>query len=340
MKPHKSVTPEPYMRLSGTRPLTLRPDSNFLMIGERTNVTGSRKFARLDQRREIRGGRRDRPLSRSMAAPTSSTSTWTRPCSTAKPSMTKFLRLIAGEHDVAAVPVMVDSSKWSVIEAGLKTLQGKAIVNSISLKDGEAEFLRRAKLCRWYGTAVVVMAFDEQGQAVDGRRQSPHLPAGLQAAHREKSASRPKTSSSTRTSSPSPPASRSTTTTRSISSSRSRGSKLLARAFTFPAASRTFRFRSAATTSSAKRSTRCFLYHAIQAGLDMGIVNAGQLAVYEDIEPKLKELVEDVILNRRPDATERLVNTPKPSKGRAAPPPKPTKPGAMSRSKSGSSTRS
>ncbi len=166
VRPHKIAHVEPLLRLSGTRPLTLRPENNFLMIGERTNVTGSRKFARLVKeeqyedaieiaRGQIEGGANvidinmDEGLLDSEAV------------------MTKYLRLIAGENDIAAVPVMVDSSKWSVLETGLQAVQGKSIVNSISMKDGEPEFLRRARLCRRYGAAVVVMAFDEQGQAAD-----------------------------------------------------------------------------------------------------------------------------------------------------------------------------
>src|SRR5215218_1766295 len=220
--------------------------------------------------------------------------------------MTKFLRLIADENDVAAVPVMVDSSKWSVLEAGLKTLQGKSIVNSISLKDGEAEFLRRAKLCHWYGTAVVVMAFDEQGQAVEvvdkvrickraydlltqklgfpgediifdpniltvatGMEEHNNYAVDFINAIPQIKAACPGVH---------------------ISGGVSNVS---------------FSFRGNEVVREAVNAV--FLYHAIKAGLDMGIVNAGQLAVYEEIEPRLKELVEDVILNRRPDATERLV---------------------------------
>ena len=132
--------------------------------------------------------------------------------------MTKFLNLIAAEPEIARVPIMIDSSKWSVLEAGLKCLQGKGIVNSLSLKDGEAEFLRRARLVRRYGAAAVVMAFDEQGQAADRDAQGPHLHARLPAACRPARLPARRTSSSTPTSSPSPPASRSTTTTPSISS--------------------------------------------------------------------------------------------------------------------------
>ena len=183
------------------------------MIGERTNVTGSRKFARLvkDEKYEeaveialqqVVGGANVVDVNMDEAL------------LDGEAVMTKFLRLIADEHEVAAVPVMVDSSKWSVIEAGLKTLQGKPIVNSISLKDGEEEFLRRATLCRWYGTAVVVMAFDEQGQAVEVDDKVRICRRAYRTAHAKRSAFRPRTSSSTRTFSRWPPASKSTTTTR------------------------------------------------------------------------------------------------------------------------------
>ncbi|MCG8450490.1 MAG: homocysteine S-methyltransferase family protein, partial [Pirellulales bacterium] len=164
VRPHQRTTVAPRLRLSGTQPFELRPESNLMMIGERTNVTGSRKFARLIKeenfdesleiaRSQIEGGANVIDINMDEGLLDS------------EAMMTKYLRLIAGEHDIAAVPVMVDSSKWSVLEAGLQAIQGKPIVNSISLKDGEAEFLRRAKLCRQYGAAIVVMAFDEEGQA-------------------------------------------------------------------------------------------------------------------------------------------------------------------------------
>ncbi len=164
VKPRRPPTVEPWLRLSGTLPLTLRPESNFLMVGERTNVTGSRKFARLIReqdyeeaveiaRGQVNGGANVIDINMDEGLLDS------------EAEMQTYLRLIAGENDVAQVPVMVDSSKWSVIEAGLKCLQGKGVVNSISLKEGEAEFLRLGRLIRKYGAAVVVMAFDEQGQA-------------------------------------------------------------------------------------------------------------------------------------------------------------------------------
>lgn len=163
-KPHRLAVVEPWTRLSGTLPLTLRPDANFTMVGERTNVTGSRKFARLVRdhhfeeavevaREQVQNGASILDVNMDDAL------------LDGEAAMTRFLHLIAGETDINSVPVMIDSSRWSVLEAGLRCLQGKGIVNSISLKDGEAEFVRRARLCRQYGAAVVVMAFDEEGQA-------------------------------------------------------------------------------------------------------------------------------------------------------------------------------
>jgi 5-methyltetrahydrofolate--homocysteine methyltransferase len=304
-KPHKKTAVASYLRLSGTRPLTLRPESNFLMIGERTNVTGSRKFMRLIKdekyeeaveiaRSQVEGGANVIDVNMDEAL------------LDGEAVMAKFLRLIAGEHDVAAVPTMVDSSKWSVIDAGVKTLQGKPIVNSISLKDGEDEFLRRARLCRWYGTAVVVMAFDEAGQAVEVEDKvricrrayelltqqigfppediifDPNILTVATGIEEHNNYAVNFIESIPRIKSACPGA--------HISGGVSNIS---------------FSFRGNDVVREAMHAV--FLYHAVQAGLDMGIVNAGQLAVYEEIEPQLKELVEDVILNRRPDATERLI---------------------------------
>jgi 5-methyltetrahydrofolate--homocysteine methyltransferase len=317
MKPHKRTTPAPYMRLSGTRPLTLFPDSNFLMIGERTNVTGSKKFARLIKeekyeeavevaRSQVDGGANVIDINMDEAL------------LDGEAVMTKYLRLIAGEHDVGAVPVMVDSSKWSVIEAGLKALQGKPIVNSISLKDGEQEFLRRAKLCRRYGTAVVVMAFDEQGQAAEVADKvricqrafklltekvgfepqdiifDPNILTVATGMEEHNNYAVNFIDSIAKIKAACPGA--------HISGGVSNVS---------------FSFRGNDAVREAVNAV--FLYHAIKAGLDMGIVNAGQLAVYEEIEPHLRELVEDVILNRRPDATERLVGHAETIKGQGGP---------------------
>jgi 5-methyltetrahydrofolate--homocysteine methyltransferase len=316
VKPHKRIEPPARLRLSGTRPLELRPDSNFLMIGERTNVTGSRKFARLIKeekyedaveiaRSQVDGGANVIDVNMDEAL------------LDGEAVMTKYLRLIAGEHDVAAVPVMVDSSKWSVIEAGLKTLQGKPIVNSISLKDGEEEFLRRAQLCRWYGAAVVVMAFDEQGQAVA-------LEDKVRICRRAYELLTKKTGL--------PPEDiifdpNILTVATGIEEHNNYAVDYIESIAQIKAAcpgvhisggvsNVSFSFRGNDAVREAIHAV--FLYHAIRAGLDMGIVNAGQLAVYEEIEPHLKELVEDVILNRRPDATERLVDYAETIKGQGS----------------------
>jgi 5-methyltetrahydrofolate--homocysteine methyltransferase len=305
IKPHRKTSVAPYMRLSGTRPLVLRPDSNFMMIGERTNVTGSKKFARLIKeekyeeaveiaRGQVEGGANVIDVNMDEAL------------LDGEAVMTRFLRLIAGEHDVAAVPVMVDSSKWSVLEAGLKSLQGKPIVNSISLKDGESEFLRRARLCRWYGAAVVVMAFDEQGQAVtvDDKlricKRAYKLLTEEIGFPAEDIIFDPNI----------------LTVATGIEEHNNYAVNFIESIRLIKAvcpgvhvsggvSNVSFSFRGNDRVREAIHAV--FLYHAIRAGLDMGIVNAGQLAVYDDIEPKLKELVEDVILNCRPDATERLV---------------------------------
>ncbi|MCA9171723.1 MAG: homocysteine S-methyltransferase family protein, partial [Planctomycetales bacterium] len=166
VKPHARHAVEPYTRLSGTLPLTLRPDANFMMIGERTNVTGSRAFARLIRNDEFEPAvevARQQVLNGASVIDINMDDALLD----GEAAMTRFLNLIAGEPEISPVPVMIDSSKWSIIEAGLKCIQGKGIVNSISLKDGEADFLAKAKLIRRYGAAVVVMAFDEQGQATE-----------------------------------------------------------------------------------------------------------------------------------------------------------------------------
>ncbi len=305
-KPHRRSAVEPWTRLSGTEPLTMRPDSNFLMIGERTNVTGSRKFATL-----IRDDKFEEAIEVARQQVQNGASVLDVNMDDAlldgEASMTRFLRLIAGETDISVVPVMIDSSKWSVIEAGLRCVQGKAIVNSISLKDGEEEFLRKAKLVRRYGAAVVVMAFDEQGQATEvadkvricrrvfdlltqrvgfppediifdpniltvatGIKEHDNYAINFIEAIREIKRACPGTK---------------------ISGGISNIS---------------FSFRGNDVIREAMHTA--FLYHAILAGLDMGIVNAGQLAIYEAVPKELLERVEDVLLNRRSDSTERLVD--------------------------------
>ena len=305
LQPHPKSVVEPYTRLSGTQPLTLRPDSNFLMIGERTNVTGSKAFARLIReekfaeavevaRQQVEGGaavidiNMDADLLDSEAA------------------MTKFLNLIGGEPDIAKVPVMIDSSKWSVIEAGLKCLQGKAIVNSISLKDGEDEFLRRARLVRCYGAAVVVMAFDEQGQAVEVddkvricqrvyRLLTEELGFPAEDIIFDPNILTVATGMEEHNN----------YAVNFIAATRLIKRKCPGAKVSGGVSNISFSFRGNDAVREAMHAA--FLYHAIRAGLDMGIVNAGQLEVYEEIPKPLLERVEDVLLNRRPDATERLI---------------------------------
>ena len=297
---------EPLTRLSGLEPLVLRPDSNFTMIGERTNVTGSKKFAKLvlnDRfeeavgvaRGQVEGGANilDVNMDEAMLD--------------GEAAMTRFLNLLAAESDVCRVPIMVDSSKWSVIEAGLRCVQGKGIVNSISLKEGEEQFLHYARLVRRYGAAVVVMAFDEQGQAttVEDKVRICRRAYKLLV---EKVGMPPTDiifdpnilTVATGIEEHSRYAINFIEAVRQIK-------QICPGAKTSGGVSNiSFSFRGNDVVREAMHAA--FLYHAIRAGLDMGIVNAGQLAVYEDIPRDLLERVEDVLFDRRPDATERLVD--------------------------------
>jgi 5-methyltetrahydrofolate--homocysteine methyltransferase len=296
---------EPNLRLSGLDALTVRSNSNFLNIGERTNVAGSPKFAQLIKagdyeaaltvaRQQVENGAQvidvcmDEGMIDGVAA------------------MTRFLNLIASEPDICRVPVMVDSSKWEVIEAGLKCLQGKGIVNSISLKEGEDKFLHQAKLVRRYGAAVVVMAFDERGQADTFERRI----AVCQRAYDllvAKAGFPPEDiifdpnvlTVGTGMEEHANYALDFIRATKWIK-------EHLPRAKVSGGISNvSFSFRGNNLVREAMHTA--FLYHAIQAGLDMGIVNAGQLAVYDEVPKDLLALVEDVLLNRRPEATERLI---------------------------------
>jgi len=296
---------QPFTVLSGLEPLTIRPDSNFQMIGERTNVTGSVKFARLIKAgnwagaaqvaaEQVRGGANivDVNMDEGMLD--------------SERAMTTFLNYIATEPEVARVPVMVDSSKWSVIEAGLKCIQGKGVVNSISLKEGEADFLAKARAIHHYGAAVVVMAFDETGQAdtIDRKVQICERAFTLLT---EKAGYDPSDiifdpnilAIATGLEEHNDYAINFIEAVRLIKA-RCPGVKISG-----GVSNLSFSFRGNDTVREAMHSA--FLFHAIQAGMDMGIVNAGQLVVYEDIPKDLLEHVEDVIFNRRPDATERLV---------------------------------
>ncbi len=305
LRPREVPEPRPYACYSGLEALVLRPDSNFMMIGERTNVSGSRRFARLVReekleeavrvaRQQVEGGANVIDVNMDdglLDGPR---------------VMPQFLNLVAAEPDVARVPVMIDSSKWSILEAGLKCMQGKSIVNSISLKEGEEEFLRHAKLVRRYGAACVVMMFDEEGQAVTVERK---VEIARRAYHllTEKVGMRPQDiifdpnilAVGTGIEEHNRYAVSFLEATRQI--------KRL-----FPdvrisggVSNISFSFRGNEPVRRAMHAA--FLYHAIRAGLDMAIVNAGQLDVYEEVPKELLERVEDVLLDRRPDATERLV---------------------------------
>jgi 5-methyltetrahydrofolate--homocysteine methyltransferase len=297
---------DPYLRLSGLESLTVRPESNFVNIGERTNVTGSPVFAKLVlagdfekavsvARQQVEGGAQiiDVNMDEGMLD--------------SKAAMEKFLRLIAGESDIARVPVMVDSSKWEIIEAGLKCLQGKGIVNSVSLKEGEQKFIVQAKLIRRYGAAVVVMAFDERGQA-DTLERKIEVCARSYRILVEQVGFAPQdiifdpniltvgTGIEEHNS----------YAVNFIAATRWIKQNLPLAKVSGGVSNISFSFRGNNPVREAMHSA--FLYHAIKAGMDMGIVNPGMLAVYEEIPKDLLELVEDVLLNRRPDATERLVS--------------------------------
>ncbi len=303
--PHQPPHVEPWTRLSGTKATTLRPDANFLMIGERTNVMGSRRFARL-----IRNGEFEAAVDVARQQVQNGASIIDINMDDAlldgEQAMTTYLNLIAGEADINAVPVMIDSSKWSVIEAGLKCLQGKGIVNSISLKDGEETFLERAKLIRRYGAAVVVMAFDEQGQAVETDDKVRICKRAFQLLT-DKVGLPPEDiifdpnilTVATGMEEHDNYAVTFIEATRRIKIE-CPGSKISGGVSNI-----SFSFRGNDVVREAMHSA--FLYHAVQAGMDMGIVNAGQLAIYQDIPKRLLDHVEDVLLNRRPDATERLL---------------------------------
>ena len=250
--------------------------------------------------------------------------------------MTTFLKRIAAEPDIARVPVMIDSSKWSVIEAGLKCVSGKPIVNSISMKEGEGPFLELARKCRAYGAAVVVMAFDEHGQADSAERKV----AICERAYALLSRTGPSrtTSSSTPTFSRSPPASTSIAVMRSTSSRPPRDPRPLPGRphLRRPVEPQLLVPRQRAGPA---RDAQRVPYHAIPAGMDMGIVNAGQLDVYDAIDPELREAVEDVILDRRDDATERLVTLAEKFRGTDVRRKKPPRNGARCRSANGCPTR-
>ena len=306
---------EKKLRLSGLEALNIGEDSLFVNVGERANVTGSKMFARL-----IINGEYDKALEVAKAQVENGAQiidiNMDEAMLDSEAAMVKFLNLIASEPDIAKVPVMIDSSKWSVIEAGLKCVQGKSIVNSISMKEGEAEFIERARLCRRYGAAAVVMAFDEQGQADTQARKieictrsykllteqigfpaediifDPNIFAVATGIEEHNNYA-----------------------VDFIEATRIIKQNLPYAKVSGGVSNVSFSFRGNEPVREAIHTA--FLYHAIHAGMDMGIVNAGQLGVYAEIPKDLLERVEDVLLNRRPDATERLVEFAESFKGAA-----------------------
>jgi 5-methyltetrahydrofolate--homocysteine methyltransferase len=295
----------PACRLSGLEPFNISADSLFVNVGERTNVTGSAKFKNL-----IKNGDYDTALDVAREQVENGAQivdvNMDEGMLDASVEMDRFLKLIASEPDIAKVPIMVDSSQWEVIETGLKCLQGKGIVNSISLKEGEDKFLHQAGLVRRYGAAVIVMAFDEHGQAdtqarkIEICRRAYHLLTTQVGFPAEDIIFDPNIFAvATGIEEHNNYAVDFIEATRVIKQS-------LPHALISGGVSNvSFSFRGNNPVREAIHSV--FLYHAIQAGMDMGIVNAGQLALYDDLPPKLRHSVEDVILNRSPDATEKLL---------------------------------
>ncbi len=305
-KPRKKPVADSLMHLSGLEPLTLRPESNFLNVGERTNVTGSKKFLRL-----IKEGNYEEALSIAKDQVDGGAQVidvnMDEGMLDSEAAMTTFLNLIASEPDISRVPIMIDSSKWTVIEAGLKCVQGKAIVNSISLKEGEEKFIEQAHKIKQYGAAVIVMAFDEVGQADTLQRRKdickraydvlvdkvnfppqdiifdPNIfpvATGMEE-HRLNALD-------------------------FFNSTKWIKENLPHAKVSGGVSNVSFSFRGNDHVREAIHSA--FLFHAVKAGMDMGIVNPAQLVIYDDIDKTLLELVEDVLLNRRDDATERLVD--------------------------------
>ncbi|OSZ82102.1 methionine synthase [Chitinophagaceae bacterium IBVUCB1] len=295
----------PYLRLSGLEPLVVRPETNFVNVGERTNVTGSKKFARL-----IKENQYEEALSVARQQVESGAQILDINMDDAlldgEKAMTTFVNLLQSEPDIAKIPIMLDSSKFSIILAGLKCIQGKCIVNSISLKEGEEKFIEQATICKSFGASVIVMAFDELGQADNLQRRvdicqraydiltqqvgfapqdiifDPNIFAVATGIEEHNNYA-----------------------VEFIEATRIIKQRMPLTKVSGGVSNVSFSFRGNDHVREAIHSV--FLYHAIKAGMDMGIVNAGQLVVYDEIEPQLRELCEDVVLNRRPDSTERLV---------------------------------
>src|SRR5271168_4682547 len=315
-KPRTAPTVAPLMRLSGLEPFTLTSDIPFVNIGERTNVTGSAKFRKLITAGDYAGSlvvARDQVVNGAQVIDIN----MDEGLIDSKAVMVEFLNLVASEPDIARAPVMIDSSKFSVIEAGLKCVQGKAIVNSISMKEGEETFIEHARKVRRYGAAAVIMAFDEQGQA-DTVERRVAICARAYAILTERVGLAPEDIIFD-------PNIFAVATgieehngygVAFIEATREIRRNLPHVHISGGVSNLSFSFRGNEPVREAMHAV--FLYHAIQAGMDMGIVNAGQLAVYESIEPGLREACEDVVLNRRADATERMLTIAERYRGGAA----------------------
>src|SRR5688572_33241706 len=290
---------KPFLRLSGLEPLVVRPETNFVNIGERTNVTGSKKFARL-----IRENKYEEALSVARQQVESGAQIIDVNMDDALldgvKAMTTFINLMQSEPDIAKIPVMIDSSKFEIIEAGLKCVQGKSIVNSISMKEGEKKFIEQAIVCQSYGASVIVMAFDEKGQADTLQRRvdicekaykilteevgydpqdiifDPNIFAIATGIEEHNNYALD-----------------------FIAATRIIKQKMPLSKISGGVSNLSFSFRGNDHVREAMHAV--FLYHAVKAGMDMGIVNAGQLVVYDEIEPGLRQLCEDVILNRNND---------------------------------------
>ncbi|HMT36915.1 MAG TPA: dihydropteroate synthase, partial [Chitinophagaceae bacterium] len=297
-----------YLSLSGLEPLVVRPESNFINVGERTNVTGSKKFSRLIQeekydealsvaRQQVENGAQILDINMDDAL------------LDGVYAMTTFINLVQSEPDIAKIPIMIDSSKFDIIVAGLKCVQGKCIVNSISLKEGEKKFIEQATICSYFGAAVIVMAFDEQGQADTKQRkieicQRAYHILTTQVGYKPQDIIFDPNIFAVATGLEE----HNNYGVDFIEATREIKKLMPLTKVSGGVSNLSFSFRGNEHVREAMHAV--FLYHAIQAGMDMGIVNAGQLAVYDEIEPTLKRLCEDVILNRQNDhneATESLI---------------------------------
>jgi 5-methyltetrahydrofolate--homocysteine methyltransferase len=300
-----TISIKPYLNLSGLEPLIVRPESNFINVGERTNVTGSKKFARL-----IREGNYEEALSVARQQVESGAQVLDVNMDDAlldgEKAMTTFLNLLQAEPDIAKIPIMIDSSKFSIIEAGLKCVQGKCIVNSISMKEGEDKFIEQAIICRSYGASVIVMAFDEKGQA-DTKDRKVEICERAYKILTERVGYKPQDiifdpnifAIATGIEEHNNYAVDFIEATRLIKQ------KMPLTKVSGGVSNMSFSFRGNETVREAMHSV--FLYYAIKAGMDMGIVNAGQLVVYDEIEPNLRQLCEDVILNKDEHGTDKLL---------------------------------